>query len=751
MKRFALVLIGVLIQGAKAQWHCLGPLQDPEPLYPISNAIGPQPPTLGIVISTAIHPSNPVLWFIGTRHGGLWHAHQNHLQWQNLTQSIPFPIGGIYQIIIPERKANEIYILTRCTSYDGTFYRSALFRSQDTGKTWQNITPKLPSIKIYKITAIGVHPKKPYLLVGCIGILQERFYAMLLGSKDNGKTWHLLFSLHRKENDWWEVPKRIVHIAFLPANPDVVFVSTDASTPAIATYYCDASQGCQKFCSDAYSGVAGAEVWYTTHLFRRRWKKIESLRPLTQCANYISLATSKAAPEVVFVAFTKVHPSSQCLCPHPTAGYTFILKIDTQGKIRSKELHNNLVLSRIFPAFAVSPADSNRLYITGANRYLFYSTDGGKTFHSPPLRNIHVDLRSIAVHNRGGKADTLLLGHDGGVTWATFDGKQWQWKNVNGKGLAITEFHGFHVWDSTLLAGGTQDNGLLLYDKGKWYIHLKMDGGATWIDSSTLWVHYPCCPTWASRVSLYIRKKERWEAKADFSLPIPSSLKRHPMQKKGAFLYIGIGNQLWRKTQKGNWERLATFPEAKGLTMQDFVIAPSDSNVMYVLFSRVTYQAENTPIGVFLYRSDDGGKHWMLLSDTANKAFPVGLHAWFGALRIAVHENNPYEIYLSGGNIESQTRLFRVLRSIDGGKTWYVDFSQNLPPAPISALLYKNDTLFAACVEGVYYRTRTMQQWRLVGDFYPLKGTPVTNIAYKQGRLWIATYGRGIWYYDFRK
>jgi photosystem II stability/assembly factor-like uncharacterized protein len=114
----------------------------------------------------------------------------------------------------------------------------------------------------------------------------------------------------------------------------------------------------------------------------------------------------------------------------------------------------------------------------------------------------------------------------------------------------------------------------------------------------------------------------------------------------------GAGGGVYRSKDGGNtWEPLSTKGLPGGLTNPvgkvSVAVAPSNPKVVYALFEM------NSPA---LYRSEDGGESWKLMSNDHSMAERAPYYT-----RIAVMPDNPNEIFYT---------CVRFGHSYDGGKTW---------------------------------------------------------------------------------
>jgi photosystem II stability/assembly factor-like uncharacterized protein len=120
-------------------------------------------------------------------------------------------------------------------------------------------------------------------------------------------------------------------------------------------------------------------------------------------------------------------------------------------------------------------------------------------------------------------------------------------------------------------------------------------------------------------------------------------------------LYVGTSDgQIFRSTDSAKtWRRLKPGLERRGLSVDSLVIDPRNSRIMYAGVWAIARDEES---GVF--KSEDGGEHWKLLSDTKK----------FSVRSLAVAPSN--SDFLIAGSANDDPKLNGVFRSTDAGKNW---------------------------------------------------------------------------------
>jgi photosystem II stability/assembly factor-like uncharacterized protein len=182
--------------------------------------------------------------------------------------------------------------------------------------------------------------------------------------------------------------------------------------------------------------------------------------------------------------------------------------------------------------------------------------------------------------------------------------------------------------------------------------------------------------------------------------------------------WSGTNGGVYKSTDGGSsWTKIMNgLPE--NLVQAHVAIAPSNPNMLYVVFSTTQPNAYGTGTGMGLYRSDDGGQSWKNVTTDGRPTAKIG----GGDLpEIAVDPQNAEIVY---------TTSIVFWRSIDGAKTWTAikgapggDDYQNVWINPLhpDILLVTSDQGAAVSVNGgktysTWYNQPTAQFYHVSAD-----------------------------------
>lgn len=392
-------------------------------------------------------------------------------------------------------------------------------------------------------------------------------------------------------------------------------------------------------------------------------------------------------------------------------------------------------------AIMASHTDPEQIRVGGLN--LYGSDDGGATFY--PLAgyvggpySMHVDMQDFRAI--------------GNTAWITTDGGIYRsddFFNTNGfkvrmYGIHSADYWGFGSgWNEDVLIGGLYHNGNLSFHENYGYGNfLQLGGGepaSGYVNQGEnrrvyssdingrilpLAIGDP-----VRNVGFGIDPNERYWAVESTELEFDP--------RCYSVAYTGKDHQLWKTEDKGTTFRLlASF----GTDPDNRVtyIEPSWSNpdVLYVC------QQNINPISRgMVWKSTDGGKSWRAISIPS-----VGNTRKLLLQVDPLDDDNLWIAFAETGNGQ------KVYRSINGGATWINLTTATLNdqwPRSLNLIGGTDGGVYLTTQHAVFYRNNTMSDWVDVGNGLPvLVNSNIARPFYRDGKIRIATYGRGIWESD---
>lgn len=669
-------------------WESLGP-----------TAIG------GRIVDLALDPLTPNRVYIASASGGVWRSDD-----AGLTMQQAWPTDAVQAIgAIATGSDGTIYVGTGeanpgggSTTYGGT----GMYRSRDSGHTWTSIGLSLSG----SIGRIAVHPTDPATVyVAAAGsVAAPGGERGLYKSVDSGDTWTLV---RPTAND----TTGAIDVAIDPTRPERVYVALwdRLRVPGNKRY-----------------GGMGSRAFRSTN-GGASWTRLTNGFP-TGSQGRIGLAVSPTQPDTIFAVVTATNGYENGFYASTNGGVTFTRR----GNVGSQSSYG-WWFGRVW----VDPTNGAHLFAAGVT--LQESFNEGQTWTpnagSAPgsLVPVHADQHAMVWDQR--VPGRVYLGNDGGLYRSQasgLGGVEW----VHSAHMPFTQFYTMDVsqQDAEMIVGGAQDNGSLRSYvgappspvRGAWSFYGLGDGMQNLINPVNPRLVYNCSQygscsrsTTGGDVMLSIGgtagQRRNWLTPMEFDPSDPS------------IMYYG-SEILNRSTDGGaSWRAISgdlaptNTPENTTYgTLTTIAAAPTDPNTIYV-------GSDNG----YVSHTSDLGESWTTVSD------PALPKRWVTRVRVSPTDEQIAYATFSGFGGE------HVFRTTDGGTSWS-SIDGNLPDAPVNDIVAIGDALVVATDVGVFTTSVTISGapvWSAVGANLPQ--TAITDLRYQAQtqRLYIATFGRGIY------
>ena len=656
---------------------------------------------IGRVNCIGFHPTIATTFWAGTPAGGLWKTVDGGASWTTTTDDLP--VLGISDIVIHPTDPDIMYIATgdaeTALVIPSSTKSIGVLKSNDGGASWSPTGLSMNVVAQKLIARLLMDPTNPQILLVAAsdGIWR---------TTNGGTTWTNT------------APGWFIDMEFKPGDAQIVYATT-------------------------LSGVGDAQIFRSTS-GGLSWAQVTSFSGTTR----IAIAVSANAPG---------HVTAVCADMYPIGGLEGVYTSQNSGASFAQSIDGNCTNNMLIRTYnaqgcggqgvfdlacAIDPTDASERWIGGVN--LWRTTNGGALWNlntmwtQDPVLNpngepsLHSDKHCIAFHPL--VPNVVFVGSDGGLHGTNDNGTTW-YDLSNGMGISQMYKVGVaaNVADRALC--GLQDNGLKQYETAQWADHIPGDHMECIIDPVDANVQYSCALT-----GLLYRTTDNWTNRTMIAYNIPG-FTAFVMQYgfgPGAWvtpvvmdpfdnhtLYVGL-NEVWRTTDQGDsWMAISGIGSSASL--RSMAVAPSNNQVIYA----ATYDT--------LYRTLNGGSNWMTV--------PVGAitgNTGNALSSITVSETNPLLLWVT---ISGYDAANKVLRSIDGGFNW-TNVSGTLPNIPVNCGVYENgsdDGLYVGTDLGVFHRDDTMLDWEAFNTGLPNVQVNDLEIAYVNGTLWAATFGRGLW------
>ncbi len=675
---------------------------------------------IGRINCISFDPNSPSTYYVGVAQGGVWKTTNNGMNWQPLTDDLP--ITRISDIAIDPNNSNTIYVSVCDFEYIGvslqtigrkrnTHYGLGVYKTTDGGQNWSptGLSFQLTDGDASLIKKIIVNQNNSNNLVaaGTSGMYT---------SNNGGTTWtKTLDSL------FWDLTQD-------PSNPNVLY--------AASGWVANSNQG-------------NAAIYKSTN-FGASWTMLNTGIPPTGDVQRLEIEVAPSNPNYIYALAVDVYSGYYGLYKSINAGVDWqfippalnILGYDDGFDVGGQGAYDL--------AFAIDPNNENKLYTGGIN--VWGSFDGGNTFdpashwtlsYGPTL---HGDIHFIKFQPLTGNA---FVCSDGGIyrtpaiatqTWNDANsGNPWKtaWTGLN-NGMQVTSFYrvSSSKTASNKIMAGAQDNATFFYDGSNWFTTSGGDGMDNIFDPSDDNVHIA-----SSQYGNFAKSYDNGFSYngiypningelAEWTTPIIADY------NQAGTMYIGFENVMKSTDYGDNWMAISSFP-VSGFANNEIsalAVANTNSNVIYVA-KRVRYEYS---IPGSLYFTNNGGSSW----NDITAGLPDSLY--FTSVEVNAVNSNVAYVTMAGFSAGN-----KVFKTINGGASWQ-NISYNLPNLPVNCIksLPSGNSLILACDVGVYQLDESQNTW--INISVDLPNVILTDIEINEAanKIYISTFGRGIWQAD---
>jgi len=636
--------------------------------------------------------SSPNVLYCGTEPGEIYRSLDAGLNWTLVTANDPLN-GGVTAVCVDPNDSARVF------AGSGDF----LYVSTDAGTTWSTA---------YAASGLGVneilvHPTDPNVVMFAS---QKGFYK----STDGGQNWIQVYS-----QSCWDVKLR-------PGSANFVYLLKTNPAQQMCEFYLSSDTGS--------TFTIQSNGWYSsTNNARFDGGARMAVSPADPLRVYAYLIGDSKPNDYGYIGIYRSNDGGQTwtLPNGPDGGpYTAThlnLAYGQPSWTYNQGYYNCAIMA--------DPNDADNLLIGGLN--LYRTTDGGASFTSVagyiggPL-DMHVDMQDFRVGVNG-----VWVTNDGGIYYSTdffTNNNQVRMDGVHG-----AEFWGFGTgWNEDVMVGGLYHNGNVAYYQNYASGEFLQLGGAEpasgYVNPGTNRKVYSSelggvvIPTSIGQPLQYSSigmwpNESYWAAES-------SEMKFDPTCY--GIAWIGNANKIYKSTDGGgSYNLVYTFGTNVNAKISYFEICASNTNVMYVV-----QRPASGNIGK-LWKTTDGGTTWVQLT------IPAGTSSRMLITTSPSDEDSLWIAYPSGANGS------KVFQSGDGGATWTNLTSSLLDNQEGRSLMCvgaTNGGVYFCTNTTVYYRNNTMTNWVIDNTGLPVyMNTLYARPFYRDGKIRVSTYGRGVW------
>lgn len=645
---------------------------------------------VGRINDLAISPTNDNYMIAGSASGGAWRSTNAGQSWIEIDMTDQLSLG-ISDIEFAPSDPKIVYLATGDANgtmgSNASYYSIGLLKSTDAGITFKETSLYYELSESKVITRVLIHPSNPDIVITSSrdGIFK---------STDGAKTWDRVFST-----------TPIKDMEFHPSNPSIMYASSMNYSGI----------------NNIYKSTNSGDTWSLLH-------QVGNTRRT-------EIAVTPDAPNNVYLLSCATHRGFLNVEVSTNEGESFT-EMATQTSVGNLLGWNdgsdlNVGQGSYDLAIAVNPKNKNEIYIGGVN--IWKSVNGGQTWslhthwyggYNRP--EIHADQHQFTYSKTG---DKLYVSNDGGL-YRNLVGSD-LWDELN-NGMDITQFYRLGVSQSSPfdVLSGSQDNGTSRYDGQNWKKANSGDGMECAIDPTNdknIYVSQPYGnlrrstnggSSFTSMLNNDIIAGFGETETGGWVTPYVIS------QSNPKNIYAGYFN-VWKNTNYGNrnnWIKISDFGNNSNLNLVAVAVADKDENFIYAATTGV------------LRRSTNGGLDWEVIHNTSN-----------AITYIAINPDNPNQIYITKSGYKNTDKVLYY-----NGIEWK-DISGNLPALPINTVVIENpskSSIYIGSDIGVFYSDLNSGYWRKLEGEMPNTIVNELEIHKNSGKLYAATYGRGLWRTD---
>lgn len=684
--------------------------------------------------------------------------------WSVLGPFQNFREGGV----VSSGAQGNIYSVGQCAAQPDVLYcgteNGEVYKTNDGGNNWFNVSLNLvtalaPQVVLANagVAAIAVHPTDSNIVYAGSG-------SEIFKTTDGGSSWTVVFDSNIALSGYIENPAEIF---INPNNPQIVLVASKAGMHRSSNGGLNWTQTLNFECFDVKARPDNSNILYTvrrnnvTNLHQFLRSNDGGLTWTPQTVGWYNstntsrtvvgarIAVSEADSNRVYAfligdskpgdnGFIGIYRSND-------GGTTWINTMGYDGSPYTEFGHPNLISSSPVTsgfsfnqgfyncAIMASNTNADELLVGGIG--MWRSADGGASFNCiynylcGDYEPMHVDMQDFRAFGNEYWAST-----DGGI-YKSFDlfASQPEFKM---NGIHGVDFWGFDSgWNNDLLIGGTFHNGVDVYYEGfPNGAFLDLGGG----EPASGYVNPGNdLRVYSSNVGSKIIPQSINGAILNASIQMlpnespwfaeSSEMEFHPSCYN--IVYLGNENQLF-KSEDGGSTFVSVFTAAPNTEVLDIEISRTNTDTMYIIV-----------------RPNSGNATLIKTTDDWQSSTSINLPSSGGnRALISLDPENDETIWLAYARGNDANKVFK---SINSGVSWTNETSNELDGQNIQSIVTiggTNGGVYLGTSASVYYKNSTMTSWAIDNINLPTTiGTSALRPFYRDGKIRLASYGKGIW------
>jgi len=682
----------------------------------------------GRVVAVAGDADDPLIFYFGAAHGGVWKTTDAGIHWRNVSDGFfEFPSVGALDVSLSNP---EVIFAGTGEGLQRQFISpgNGVYKSADGGETWTHVGLR----ETRHISRLRVHPTNPDIVY--VAAMGDMFGPNpdrgIYRTTDGGETWERI--LYRGET------AGAVDLTLDSANPEVIIAALNHHV----TYPWDEESGGPT--TGLFRTTDGGDTW--TDITRNPGMP-EGL------IGKICISISPARSSRVY-AFIEADEGEGGIYRSDDGGSSWQMTHQDPGKMEIPNSYNHIT---------ADPQDPDVVYIQPIAG-LHKSTDAGQTFEYIRMENWdpHAlwidpnDARRMIEGGDGGASVTF----NGGASWSSLDNQP----TADLLSLAVDDQDPYWLYasqnDSSHIAipSRTDDRSIgwrhyLPIPAGEGgQTAVKPDGSVVYANDRSRTVRYDRETGQAPQISVWPEWVFGTPAKDvpyRFYYSFPILLSPHDP----GVLYTAA-QYVFRSSDEGQtWDQISSdLTRNRQDVMGEISGGPISSNASSLFHVSVIRTIAESPLqegelwagtdDSTVQVSQDGGRDWRNVS-------PPDLPEWTTITAIDVSSHRRGTVYFSGERHRVSDRTPYLYKTTDYGSTWQRitsgirenDYSWVIREDPVRPGL-----LYAGTETGAYVSFDAGDTWQSLQRNLP--PAMVMQMLVKDDDLVVATHGRGFWIMD---
>src|SRR5580700_605704 len=684
----------------------------------------------GRVDDFAVVESDPRIIYVASADGGIFKTTNAGVTWEPIFDDQPNSTIG--DLALAPSDPSILWAGTgEPNNRQSSSWGNGVYKSMDAGHTWTH----MGLVETRHIGRVVIHPSDPNIVyVAALGHLwgpnKERG---VFKTTDGGATWTQSLFINEDTG--------VSDIAIDPQSPNTLYAAAYERRRTVF----------------GFNGGGPSSGIYKTVDGGAHWSRLIKGLPATGDIGRCAVDVYRKNPNTVYALVENLKEGG--IFRSEDKGFSWTRMSDTNPR------------ASYYSQVRIDPNNDQKIWVLGAP--LYYSEDGGRTFHTDRWQKIHSDFHALWIDPAN--SDHMVLGSDGGITMTYDGGRTWDYLN----NVPIGQFYeiAYDMQKPYHLCGGLQDNNAWCgpsatttqrgISNDEWITVGGGDGFYAKIDPTDPNIVYAESQDGnllrrdlRSGESRAIRPLEDNDQAPRYRFQWNSPVVMSPTDPKT--LYYG-GNHLFKTTDRGDsWQRLG--PDLTtgidrdkqpilGKVPNKDTLSRHDGVQQFPCITTIS----ESPLraGLLWVGTDDGnvqvtrddGKTW---TNVVGKIPGVRKGAYVSRVASSPHDEGV--AYVSFDNHRSDDYSVYIYMTANYGETW-TRISSGIPEEAGTVHVVREDPanknlLFAGTEFGLFVSFDRGTTWQRMKNGLPTVPVDDLQIHPRDHDLILATHGRSLWIMD---